>query len=190
MDCSRITVGLIAANCAKTVVQGVGSKVILLNYEDINRDLSVVVGNVVSNIELKADVLGFEFETLPNATDVDTTIKKGKYFPETEDNVVIRIFVKTQAAKDFIESLKMGKVIPIHQNKELGEDGDTQYEAHGWDCGLEMLECKSTSAFADKVVYEIKLGFGDAKETGLPKSVFKTSTVLTEAMLTALTAAQ
>ena len=187
MNCNQLTKGLAAAQCNKSAVAGTDDYVILLNFDDVDKSLSVLTGNVLSSIIMEAAKKGFKFESYDNSIGVETTLKNGKYRTEAEDNITIRTFVKTQFAKDFIESAKFpARVIAIVPNKEVGAAGDTKYEAHGWDCGLQMLECKSTSEFADGVTYEIKLGFADSKEGGLPKSIFITDLKTTETMINAL----
>ena len=101
----------------------------------------------------------------------------------------LRIFTKTQAAKKFVESLKLARVVAIVENKEIGTAGEIKYEAYGWDAGLELMSMKTSTAMPDKVVFELELGSGaKSKETSLPKSVFVTSVSATETMLAGLIA--
>jgi len=189
MDCSTITAGLVAANCARNSVPGTGSKVYLLSYADINKSTSVVTANVISSIIMQATKKGYIFETLDNSVDGTCDLVKGTYYSDFDQKLALRIFSKTQAAKAFVESLKLARVVAIVQNKEIGAAGEIQYECYGWDSGLELMTSKAPTVMTDKIVYDLELGSGaKSKETSLPKSVFITSTTVTEAMLAGLVA--
>jgi hypothetical protein len=189
MDCSEITAGLVAANCARSSVPGTGSKVYLLSYSDVNRITSTVTANVISSILMQATKKGYIFETIDNSVTGDTALVKGTYYSDFDQSLMCRVFAKTQASKAFVESLKLARLVAIVENKETGTAGEIKYEAYGWDSGLELMEMKSNTNMADKVVYEFKLGSGaKAKETSLPKSVFITSIAATETMLAGLIA--
>ena len=189
MDCSEITAGLVAVNCDKASVAGTGSKVRLISYSDINRDLSTVVDGVLTSIVLKATKKAYDFETVDNSVDGDSALVKGTYISDFDHNIMLRVFAKTEAGKKFVNKMKLARVVAVVENKELGTAGEVKYEAYGWDAGLELMEATSTTAMADKVVYEMKLGSGaKSKETTLPKSVFITDLTTTEAMLAALVA--
>lgn len=189
MDLSQITAGLVAVSATRNAIAGTGSKVYLLSYSDINKTSSVVTNNVISSIIMQATKKGYIFETLDNSYDPSSDLAKGTYYSDFDHKVPLRIFSKTQAGKAFVESLKLARVVVIVENKELGANGEIKYEAYGWDAGLELMAMKSSTAMADKVVYELELGSGaKSKETSLPKSVFITSVTATETMLAGLVA--
>ncbi|MEI7503708.1 MAG: hypothetical protein WCJ61_10530 [Paludibacter sp.] len=184
MDLSQITAGLVAVSASRNSIAGTGSKVYLISYSDINRITSTVVANVITAIVLNATKKGYIFETVDNSVDGSSDLVKGTYYSDFDHKVPLRVFAKTQAAKTFVESLKLARVVAIVENKETGVAGEIKYEAYGWDAGLELMTMKSTTAMADKVVYEMELGSGaKSKETSLPKSVFITSLTATETML-------
>ena len=189
MDCSKITQGLQAVICNVPAIPGAGSQVILLNYSDIDRKLSEVTDNVISSIILKGTAKGYKFETIDKSVLGEISLNKGTYFSSWQHDLTLRIFVKKEDAKKFVNNFNSARVIPIIENKELGPNGETKYEAYGWDSGLELNEAPSSTDMADLVVYQIKLGSGDkSKESSLPKSVFKTDLAQTELMLEALVA--
>jgi len=189
MDVSQITTGLVAVSATRNSIPGTGSKVYLLSYTDVNKISSTVTANVISAIVMQATKKGYVFETLDNSVDGETELVKGVYYSDFDQKLSLRIFSKTQAAKAFVESLKLARVIAIVQNKELGTAGEIQYEAYGWDAGLELMTMKAPTLMGDKVVYDLGLGSGaKSKETSLPKSVFITSVTATESMLAGLIA--
>ena len=189
MDLSQITAGLVAVSAARSAIAGTGSKVYLLSYTDINKATSVVTANVISSIVMQATKKGYIFETLDNSFDGSSDLVKGPYYSDFDHKLPLRIFTKTQAAKAFVESLKLARVVAIVENKEIGAAGELKYECYGWDAGLELTSMKTSTAMADKVVFELELGSGSkSKETSLPKSVFITSVTATETMLSGLIA--
>jgi hypothetical protein len=189
MDLSQITAGLVAASANRSAIPGTGSKVYLFSYTDINRALSTVTDNVISAIVMLATKKGYIFETIDNSVDGDTSLIKGTYYSDFDQTLALRIFSKTEAAKKFVNNMKLARVVAIVENKEIGAAGEIKYEAYGWDAGLELMEMKSPTTMADKVVYDMKIGCGaKSKETSLPKSVFITSLTATETMLAGLIA--
>ncbi|MDR3706623.1 MAG: hypothetical protein P4L28_12050 [Paludibacteraceae bacterium] len=189
-DCSKITAGLVAANCTQAPLSGIKPKITLLNYDDVDKSDSKVTNNIISAIVMTGTTKGYVFESLDESCLPETSLAKGTYFSKVQHDLTIRVFIKTEPAKAFVNNLLLSRVIAIVQNKELGTSGDTQYEAIGWEAGLIVSELKSTGEFADGVVYEIKLGSSDkSKEGTLPKSVFITDTTTTEKMLAGLVAA-
>ena len=189
MDLSQITAGLVAVSASRNSIAGTGSKVYLLSFTDVNKTSSTVTNNVISAIVMQATKKGYVFETLDNSVDGACDLVKGAYYSDFDQKLSLRIFSKTQAAKAFVESMKLARVIAIVENKELGAAGEIKYEAYGWDSGLELMTMKSATLMADKVVYDLELGSGaKSKETSLPKSVYITSVTATESMLAGLIA--
>jgi hypothetical protein len=187
MDCSKITQGLQAVNCGKPPVAGTGTRVILLNYADVDKSLSVEANNVISEILLKSGAIGYAFESLDNTNTGESSYNKTTYYGNWQHDLTMRILVKNEDAKTFVNEMNGARVVAIVENKEMGVDGEVKYEVYGWDAGLELNECTATTEMADGVVYQLKMGSGtNSKESTLPKSVFDTSLTKTEAMLDSL----
>lgn len=198
MNCSDITANLIAAVCDKQAISGTGARVILINYDDIDRVLSEETANVLSAIVLKAGKKGYSFTTLEDAVVADFAMNKGTYFNSFNHNLPLKLFSKSELAKKFLNSALGSRIVAIVENKEIGKQGigavvatgEVKYEVYGWDSGLEALECTGTTEIADGVVYDLKFGTGEkSKETSIPKSFFDTDLATTETALTALIAA-
>lgn len=189
MDCSKIVMGLQAVDCGKPAIAGTASRVVLLNYADVDRALSEEADNVISKIILKDAANGFDFYSLDNTTLGEVSINKGTYFSNWQHDLSLRIFAKNEDSKKFVNSLNGARVIALVENKEGGKDNDVKWEAYGWDSGLELNEMTSSTDMADLVVYQTKMGSGaNSKESSLPKSVFDTDLATTETMIDALIA--
>lgn len=190
MNCSELTTGLVAAECNTNATAGLEDEVILLNFADVNKASSTVSDdNIISSIVMHTGKTGFEFETFGKAYDeAGATFVKGTYRNTWQHNLPLRIFVKNENAKKFVNEFGAGaKIIAIVKNKEAGTDGEVKYEAYGWDNGMELNESTNTVAMTDGVVYTLTVGSSDtAQEGSLPKTVFDTDLTTTEEMIDAL----
>lgn len=189
LDCSKIKTGFINQVCGKPAIAGTTARVILLSYSDVDKSKSVVIDNVISSLILKAGATGYEVDSLPNATVGSDTINAGTYLKTHQHNVVVRIFKKSEAAKKFVNGLTNARVIAIVENNDTGDNGDTKYEAYGWDSGLELTEITVTTEMADGVAYQVTLANGTiAQEGSLPMSLFNTDEKTTDLMVDGLLA--
>jgi hypothetical protein len=196
MDCSKLTHGLVSVVCGKPAVAGTGPLAYLFNYAEIDRSGSTVTGNVITGIALKGNTAkGFKFESLDDTYTGEISLNKTTYFGNWQHDLTMRVLAKSEAAKKFVNEANGVRVVAVVENREPGPDGEVKYEAYGWDAGLELNECTASTAMADNVVYQLKLGSGSvAKESSLPKSVFTPGSegagdlTATEAMLNSLVA--
>lgn len=189
LDCSKIKTGFINQVCSKPAIAGTTARVILLSYSDVDKSKSVVTDNVISSLILKAGATGYEVDSLPNATVGSDTINAGTYLKTHQHNVVVRIFKKSEAAKNFVNGLTNARVIAIVENNDTGDNGDTKYEVYGWDSGLELTEITVTTEMTDGVAYQVTLANGTiAQEGSLPMSLFNTDEKTTDLMVEGLLA--
>lgn len=197
MNCAEISANIVAAVCGKQALGGTGASVWLINYNDIDRALTTVVGSVVTALVLKATKKAYKFTSLENAIVADHSLSKGPWFNSWNHNVPLTIFTKSQVSKDFINKAPGLKLVAIVENREIGTatvggvvtTGEVKYEVYGFDAGLECVESVGTTDVADGVVYTAKFATGDkAKETEIPKSYFAATLVATETALAGITA--
>lgn len=189
LDCSKIKTGFTNQVCGKPAIAGTTARVILLSYSDVDKSKSVVNDNVIFSLILKAGAIGYEVDSLPNATVGSDTINAGTYLKTHQHNVVVRIFKKSEAAKKFVNGLTNARVIAIVENNDTGDNGDTKYEVYGWDSGLELTEITVTTEMTDGVAYQVTLANGTiAQEGSLPMSLFNTDEKTTDLMVEGLLA--
>jgi hypothetical protein len=189
MDCNSITKGLVGAVCGTPEVPGTGKKVILITYNDIDRSLSVVTNNVISDLVLKATKKGYAFESLADSAMGEATLGKETYFSTFAHAVSLKVFTKSEDAKAFVNQLAGARVVAIVENRAIGTDGEVKYEVYGWGAGLELSEAVGTTDMADRVVYSLKLTSNDkSKEGTLPLSLFDTDEATTDAIIASLIA--
>lgn len=189
LDCSKIKTGFTNRVCGKPAIAGTTARVILISYSGVDKSKSVVNDNVISSLILKAGAIGYEVDSLPNATVGSDTINAGTYLKTHQHNVVVRIFKKSEAAKKFVNGLTNARVIAIVENNDTGDNGDTKYEVYGWDSGLELTEITVTTEMTDGVAYQVTLANGTiAQEGSLPMSLFNTDEATTDLMVDGLLA--
>lgn len=188
-DCSKISAGLAAASCDAVAVPGTASRLILLNYSDIDRTAVTEANNIVSALALSGAAVGYAFESLPDATVGSFALVAGTYINQYDHTIDGRIFVKSEAAKAFLNSLKNARVVAIVENKSFNAADATpiKYEIYGLSSGLEVSEVAGTTTFEDQTVATFKMTSGEtAKEGTLPKTLFVTSVSATDTLVSGL----
>lgn len=195
LDCSKLTTGLIGAECGTTVTAGLEDDVILMNFNEVDKAASTITDNVISEIVMRksgdTSYKGFVFTSFGRSyDDSGATFTRGTYRNTFVHTLMMRIFTKNEASKKFVNELAEGaRLIAIVKNKEAGPAGEVKYEAYGWDNGMTLAELAYTAQMADGVVYPLNVGSEDgAQEGSLPKSVFDTDLTTTEQMLASITA--
>ncbi len=186
MNCAELTKGLIADAC-KRAVSGLNGRILLMNYADIDRTATTELDGVVEALQLKEGKYAQAFEFKDTTLVAEHNLVKEAYLPTWEHIINAKILAKTQEAKNALEVLSKAKVVAIVENKEQGADGSVKYEMYGYDAGMELTESNNTTAFADGVVYNIKLASpANEKESSLPRTIFKTSAATTDTMIEGL----
>ena len=186
LDCASITKNVVLDAC-KRATAGINGSVILINYDDINRLLTVETANVVSGLQLKEGKFAYKYDCKDASPVGEYNLAVGKWIPAWDHILTIKALAKTQDMKDAIEILSKAKLVAIVDNKEVGgTEMKTRYEMYGYEAGLKLLESANTTDFADETVYNLKLGSGDAKENTLPKTIFKTDAAATELIIKGL----
>lgn len=192
IDCSKLCGGFVEDECTSGAIAGTGPRVILLNYTDIDRTASTkntADANIIETIVLKEGAVGYEVESLPNATVGEDTLNVGTYRNNHQHNLTVRIFKKSAAAKKFVNCTTNARVVAIVQNNDEGDLGNTKYEIYGWDAGLKLNDLSSTTEMEDQVAYLLTFGSDTvAQENSLPKSFFNTDVATTDAAVEALLA--
>lgn len=185
MNCADLSKGLIADAC-KRAISGLNSRILLMNYADIDRTTTTELNGVVETLQLKAGKYAHAFEFKDTTLVAEHNLVKEAYLPTWEHIINAKLLAKTQDAKNAVEVLAKAKVVAIVENKEQGAAGEVKYEMYGYDAGLELTESNNTTAFADGVVYSVKLASSDAKESSLPKTIYKTSATATDTLIEGL----
>lgn len=188
MDCADELMDVIAADCQNAAVAGVYGEVILIPYDAIDRAGSTIADNVISEIALKATRKAYSYSAFDNSPLGAVSLVAGTYRNTLQHDLTLRIFVKTEAIKAFVNAFVNARIVAVVKNKEMGANGETMYEAYGWDAGMVLNTLNSDTSMADGVVYELVTGNDEtSKEKSIPKSVWAGTLADTETMLATLT---
>ena len=189
LDCSKLGADLVAAKCSQATTAGLEDDVILLNFDEVNKEGSAVTKNVISDIEMIPTKKGYTFTSFGKSfNESGATFTKGTYRNSWAHTLMLRVFTKDEKSKEFVNQLSEGaRLIAVVKNKETGPGGEVKYEAYGWDNGLELNEATSVVEMTDGVVYSLSLGSGDtAQEGSLPKSINAGTLAETEEVIKSL----
>jgi hypothetical protein len=198
LNCSDLTAGITAAICKKIAVAGTGARVILLNYNDVDKIESERTDDTtLSEIVLKGGgKQGYEYASFDNSTVGTVTFTPGTYLGTGtwQHDCQLRIYAKSISAKKFVNELDHARLIAIVENKEQGRDmdtgefdGKTKYEVFGWESGLILTAATGTTEMADNVVYDLTLGNDEiSKESTLPPSFWAGTAAATDLAVDAL----
>ncbi|OJV40832.1 MAG: hypothetical protein BGO29_14790 [Bacteroidales bacterium 36-12] len=191
MNCSDLLAAVTAAQCGKNATVGLEDNLILVNFNDVDKAASVVTSDVISDLVLKSGKKGYTFTTIGRSfNDAGVpSVNRGTYKNTVSHSIPLRIFIKTEPAKAFVNKLIAGaRFMAIAKNNEIGTAGEVKYEVYGWDNGLEITNLASTVAMADGVVYDVTVSSIDgAGEGSLPKSIWDTDLETTELIIAGLT---
>lgn len=189
MNCGQITADIIGASCGKNVVTGVNTRIILINYDDIDRAVNTPANGVLSSLTLVGSKKGVQMTTNNKGFTVECALAAGTYSNAFTHKITSRVFVKGQEIKTQIDKMRDSLLVAVVQNKDIGSAGDTKYEVYGFYSGLKMSELTANSDDADGIIYSIVLSTDESsKEPSLPLSLFATDMETTDALVDSLIA--
>ncbi len=197
--CGELTENIAGLDCNNPGVAGVnGSKAWIINFDDIDRALSVVSATgVISDLTLNAGKYAYLIETDPDGIEPSWKQAPGAYRrDQVEQTLAVKIFDYTVANIQRVVDLSKGKFVVVVERNGIKNNptapevkGDNVFWAFGWDSGL-VLAAETASDFQDADTgggINVQLTTGaKRKENRPPYSVFVTSYALTLAMLVAL----
>lgn len=196
-DCSLLTENIIALDCDNPTVAGVAGNGYIINYADIDFDLSTVADGVISSLVLKAGKYAYTITTDPDGIEPSWKAAPGAFRRDQYEMMVdVKIFDNSPTVKQRIVDVAQGKFVVILKNNYIKDapvapevKGETVYEAWGWKTGLIMGDGTARNANDADTGGGINLQLKTSekrKEPRPPYTVFITSLTVTEAMLDAL----
>lgn len=196
LDCSKIQTGVFMGSCGQLATAGTAARVWLINYWDIDRDLTTFTentvctpGKVMTSLVLKSGAKAYPVDSMPNATVGSDSISAGTYRNTHLHSVTVRIFVHSEAAKCFINGATNSRVIAIVENADYVNSGETKFEVYGYEAGLSLTELTFTTELTDGAVYVATFASANtSSETTLPISFYADSVTETEALISSLEA--
>jgi hypothetical protein len=197
--CGELTNNIAGLDCNNPSVAGVnGARGYIMNFDDIDRSLSVVsASGVISSLVLNSGKYAYLIETDPDGIEPSWKEEPGAYRRDQfSQQMAIKIFDQSPTNKQRIVDLAKGKFVVVLERNGIKNNptapevkGDNVYEAWGWDSGL-VIGAETASDYQDADTgggINLQLTTSDKrKENRPPYSVFITSLTVTIAMLDAL----
>ena len=197
--CGQLLNDISAIDCDNPGMAGVdGSKGWIINFDEIDRDLSTVSDEgVISSLVLTAGSYARVITTDPDGIDPMWAYVPGAYRrDQVEQKVAVKIFDPSPTNKQRIVDISKGKYVVVLERLFIKNNptapevkGDTVYEAWGWDTGL-VIGSETASDYNDADTgggINLQLTTSDRrKEVRPPYSIFDTDLATTVAMLEAL----
>lgn len=192
MACSKLAAS-IAYNCDTPPVTGLGDRLILIPFDDVDKALATFDATnklLLTNLVMKSGKHGYSVQGFNFSNSYDTALAKGTYLNSYEHNVTFRVFDKSAETKKTISDLTNTRVIAVIENRVSTGDEASKFEICGWDLGLEVTELTRNQSDADTgggYVIALKADTQN-KEPKLPLTFYKTDAATTLTAIEALLA--
>lgn len=187
--CDNITAG-IAYDCAYPPTGGVNDRLILLNYADIDGNVTYDNTNpiIVTNITLTAPSVGYEYEGVNNSNEPRSAMVKGRYVNGYDHEVRFKCFDNSPDAKLQLGKLDGALVVAIVQNNRKGLDGNSAFEIYGLETGLRLQELERILADAEtQGAYNLLIRNDEiSRPSSLPHTLWDTDYATTLALVNSL----
>lgn len=188
--CENILKGLSAFDC-NTPFGGTTGKVILINYDDIDRTaLSIAEGNVTA-LALKTGKKGVVFEGAGNNANIGSfSFSQGTYGGGTYIHTLeLRDFKGGADAYNFLEGLKQNNVVAIVETKYKGDDNKSAFTIYGLETGMRLSAHEGTTEFSDGVISTFTLASDENSPEPMPPiNLLKTDYTTTQTLINSLIA--
>jgi hypothetical protein len=180
----------IVYNCEKPPIAGQKDEVIVIPKRIITgATINTANHLIIEAIAKQTMTRGFVF------TGTSMLLKSDKGYVPSEfghgyrHRVPFRIHGNTPDIKQQLEYLinEVDGVVVVMKNNYKGNAGNAKWEVFGWDVGLRVTLLEDTEG---KMSYAIELASSeDSPEPHLPRNIFLTSEVVTDAIVAGLTVA-
>lgn len=188
MACENILKGLSAFDC-NTPFGGTTGRVILMNYDDIDRTALTIASGQVTALALKSDKKGVAFEGAGNNANIGSfTFTQGTYGGGTYvHQLELRDFKGGADAYNFLEGLKQNNVVAIVETKYQGENGECAYTIYGLNTGMRLSGHEGTTEFSDGVISTFTLATDENSPEPMPPiNLYKTDYATTQTLVNSL----
>jgi len=188
MSCVDLTKGLVANTCEQPI-GGSNGRVILMNFDDIDRAALTVASGQCTALSLKSGKKGYAFTGKDDANIGSFTYSKGKYFGSYEHKITLSDFVGGAEAYEFVHQVANARLVALVQNRDIGVAGAKKYTLYGLEAGLVMNADSGTTEMTDSVIGAIELTSSEnSKEPNRPINLYKTDEATTDTLVEGLIA--
>ena len=169
--CESLIAQDIKIPCEDQVTKGLESDGLIINRNDIDFAKTVIEGNVIKTLVLKAGKKAYEIrqEGANPFTGTKTELNVGTYRNSWKNTVAIVVLANTpDVCSNIIDGLANGKFVVILRNLSKGADGGAEYQVFGFAQAL-----KAASGENDKYSDDTEGGWlVTLEEESVPKAAY------------------
>lgn len=169
--CESLIAQDIKIPCEEQVTKGLESDGLIINRNDIDFANSVVNGNVIESLVLKAGKKAYEIrqDGANPFTGTKTELNVGTYRNRWKNTVSVVVLANTpDVCGNVIDGLANGKFVVILRNLSKGSDGKAEYQVYGY---AQVL--KAATGENDKYSDDTEGGWlVTLEEESVPKSAY------------------
>lgn len=169
--CESLIAQDIKIPCEEQVTKGLESDGLIINRNDIDFAKSVVNGNVIESLVLKAGKKAYEIrqDGANPFTGTKTELNVGTYRNRWKNTVSVVVLANTpDVCGNVIDGLANGKFVVILRNLSKGSDGKAEYQVYGY---AQVL--KAATGENDKYSDDTEGGWlVTLEEESVPKSAY------------------
>lgn len=169
--CESLIAQDIKIPCEEQVTKGLESDGLIINRNDIDFANSVVNGNVIESLVLKAGKKAYEIrqDGANPFTGTKTELNVGTYRNSWKNTVSVVVLANTpDVCGNVIDGLANGKFVVILRNLSKGSDGKAEYQVYGYAQAL-----KAATGENDKYSDDTEGGWlVTLEEESVPKSAY------------------
>lgn len=169
--CESLIAQDIKIPCEEQVTKGLESDGLIINRNDIDFANSVVNGNVIESLVLKAGKKAYEIrqDGVNPFTGTKTELNVGTYRNSWKNTVSVVVLANTpDVCGNVIDGLANGKFVVILRNLSKGSDGKAEYQVYGYAQAL-----KAATGENDKYSDDTEGGWlVTLEEESVPKSAY------------------
>jgi hypothetical protein len=151
MSCITKIASSVLFDCTNPPSQGIETRIVLINRDDIDRAASVAALDGTQDIELLADTTGYVLEGIKQINSYNATVNVADdQLNKVTHAFVGRVYNISTETRAFINSLISGaNLVAVVEKKAKGTLNKYAYQILGWDTGLELSEGVENSAEND-----------------------------------------
>lgn len=169
--CESLIAQDIKIPCEDQVTKGLESDGLIINRNDIDFAKSVIEGNIIKSLVLKAGKKAYAIrqDGANPFTGTKTELTVGTYRNSFKNTVAIVVLANTpDVCANIIDGLANGKFVVILRNLSKGADGKAEYQVFGYEQAL-----KAASGENDKYSDDTEGGWLiTLEEESVPKSAY------------------
>lgn len=159
--------GDILYECTNKSKKGIDkSKAVIINFDDIDRQASTLVGAKVTDIVLKTGTTGYSLEWFKDlANGINTFVPNAEGIDGFSQSFLCRLPNSSLENIERATEFKNGRFVVVYEKKFKGATGADAFEIAGWENGLYLGEMvKDLSQNSGAITFTLNTKEGEEEE--------------------------